>query len=121
MNTLVNNVSKQQLFVFLANGGLDTENYEQFSEGWLDDDPNPITPELYEALKQADLKPILNGSEMSEDHLGGDDLVAVADDVLAAIKEGYEIVTWYGPKSEALVAGIKDRVVGRARHELKVN
>ena len=50
---------------------------------------------------------------MSENHPGGDDLVAAVDDVLAAIEDGYRIVTWYGPEDGSphrrLPAGLPDR------------
>jgi len=43
---------------------------------------------------------------MSECGLGGDNVVEIVDTVLQAIKDGYEIFTWYGPNSEALVIGL---------------
>lgn len=44
---------------------------------------------------------------MSEHHLGGDDVISMIDSVLEAVKDGYVVVTWYGPNTEALVAGIR--------------
>ena len=46
---------------------------------------------------------------MSENHLGGDHLVSIADDVLDALNEGYRIITWYGPKTQALVVGYRPK------------
>ena len=36
---------------------------------------------------------------------GAYDIAVLADDVLAAVKDGYAVATWYGPDSEALVVG----------------
>ena len=44
---------------------------------------------------------------MSENRLGGDDMVELAAEVISAIEEGWKVVTWYGPDTEVLVAGIE--------------
>jgi hypothetical protein len=96
------NVTKLQLHSFLEWHGPEVD-YDSFSddcESWLD-------RATFDALKTCDLKPIVAGSELSEDHLGGDDMVQVAYDVLEAIKDGYAVVTWYGHDCEALVCGYR--------------
>lgn len=42
---------------------------------------------------------------MSELHLGGDDLVDLADKIVDAVKFGLEIFTWYGPETEVVICG----------------
>lgn len=96
-------VTTRQLWYYLNNGGKEFE---------LPDDPDdcedcPFYQETLHALHKCDLKNILAGQYMSEERLGGDDLCGMADDVVAAIKEGYEIISWYGDDAEALVAGYK--------------
>jgi hypothetical protein len=81
--------------------------YEEFVGNSADPDEITLDETTFNILRSCDLKAIIAGSEMSENHLGGDDLVSVADDLLAAIKEGYAITTWYGAASEALVAGYR--------------
>ena len=54
-----------------------------------------------------DWKVILCDFCMSENHLGGDDMIFVVDSVLEAIKDGYHIHTWYGDNAEVLIFGMK--------------
>jgi hypothetical protein len=51
------------------------------------------------------MRPILIDQHVSENHLGGDVVVGVVDEVLAAQREDYQNVTWYGPNAEVLIAG----------------
>jgi hypothetical protein len=97
-------VTKHQLFQFAAYG--EEETHQVFLE-FVSDVKRPLARAKFEALKKCDLKRIVAGSEMSENHLGGDNLVDVADGVLAAVAEGYAICTWYGPKTEAMVVGYR--------------
>ena len=61
-----------------------------------------------EAVKKLDIKQICVDFSMSENHLGGDNLVDCVDTVLAAQKEGYRIVTWYnGPDTDVLILGFR--------------
>lgn len=71
----------------------------------------PCSKAAFEAMKKLDLCEIISGTEMSENHLGGDDLVDVAHQTVQAIKSGYEVVTWYGDESEALVLGYRESEV----------
>lgn len=74
----------------------------------LHEDEHPGLPEaLYYELQKLDIKQFVADSAMSENHIGGDNVVSIVDEVLAAIKEGYEIITWYGPNTEALVIGVR--------------
>jgi hypothetical protein len=100
-------VTKLQIWEFLNNSGIEYATYEEFVGNSGDPDEITLDEATFNVLKSCDLKTIIAGSEMSEDHLGGDDLVSVADDVLAVIKEGYAVTTWYGHNSEALVAGYR--------------
>lgn len=80
--------------------------------GYLEDCEDPtLTKKEFLHLTKCDLKCVLASSEMSENHLGGDDLCAMASDVLATVKEGFEVMVWYGPKSEALVVGYRPNQV----------
>lgn len=103
-------VTPEQVYAFLDKGGTETEvDFESFcAEFDPDDEENsPLDEKTFDALKSVELRRILHGSEMSENHLGGDDLVALASETVTAVKEGYEVCTWYGPKSEALVVGYR--------------
>lgn len=108
-------VTAKQLYVFLANGGYPTPQdadglltFAEFVEGWVGDgDEMPFDQTTYDALQKCDLKNICAAWEMSENHLGGDDMVSLAAETAAAMREGYEIFTWYGPESEALVVGYR--------------
>ena len=75
---------------------------------------NGVTAEVFEELKRLNedttnqpIRLVIADQHMSENHPGGDDMVAAVDDVLAAIKDGYRIVTWYGPETEVLIAGYR--------------
>ena len=98
-------VTKRQIWEYLSNGGPDYDSFGAFREQATDE--LSIDQAAFEALKGCDLRQIVADSEMSECHLGGDDLVSMADDVLAAVKDGYAVATWYGPDSEALVVGYR--------------
>lgn len=91
-------VTKAQLHNYLVNGG---EDYNASND-------NPLPALLVGQLKDCDISDIVSGQEMSEDRLGGDDLVCVADKVVDDLLEGYQIVTWYGENAEALVAGYRE-------------
>lgn len=98
-------VTRRQLHAYLANAGPELSYLdfcEEFEEGEV-----PIDAATHSKLRACELKKIVADSEMSEHHLGGDHLVSLADEVVAAIKDGYTIATWYGDKAEALVVGYK--------------
>lgn len=99
-------ISKQQVYHFLDKGGPDADDFRSFLAEF-DDEECPLDEGQFNDLKAADLNNILVGSEMSENHLGGDDLISLADDVISAAEDGYKVYTWYGPESEALVFGLK--------------
>ena len=100
-------VTKLQIWEFLNNSSSEYATYEEFVGNSADPDEITLDEATFNILRSCDLKTIIAGSEMSENHLGGDDLVAVADDVVAAVRDGYAITTWYGRKTEALVAGYR--------------
>ena len=50
---------------------------------------------------------IVHDFSMSENHIGGDDLVSIVQDVLKFERKGFKIYTWYGSSTEALIVGIK--------------
>jgi len=64
-------------------------------------------PDANPTLQATDLKEIIADEDMSTQNLGGDDMVSLANDILAAIAEGYTILTWYGDNAEALVVGYR--------------
>jgi hypothetical protein len=74
---------------------------------FLSDETDDLDPSLVDALRGCDIKRIIADFGMSEHHLGGDDVIGIVDGTLAAVVEGYTVVTWYGDKTEALVAGIR--------------
>src|SRR5262245_36587221 len=100
-------ITRLQPRQFLSNGGFEYATFEDFVDNAIEPDEITLNEAVFNLLKAADLKNILAGSEMSENHLGGDDLVSLVDEVLAAQKDGYVVVTWYGHHTEALVVGYK--------------
>lgn len=101
-------INKAQLHQFLENGE-DCEKYEAFREEVADMNGEKVLLDetTFAGLKNCEFRKIVAGSHLSENHLGGDDLVAVADDVLRAIEDHYQIVTWYGQETQALIAGYR--------------
>lgn len=69
--------------------------------------PLELTQTEFYALQAMDIKKIVAETGMSENHIGGDDVISIVDETIAAIKEGYEIITWYGPKTQALIVGVR--------------
>jgi hypothetical protein len=106
-------VSKAQVHQFLENGE-ECEKYEDFREQVTDLNGEEVLIDeaAFAGLKNCDFRKIVAGSHLSENHLGGDDLIAVADDVLRAVEDHYQIVTWYGQETQALIAGYrKDQLI----------
>lgn len=98
-------IDKTQLFTFLE---CEADSYDDYKAMLADyERPLTLTDEQWQYLKGCTFKTIVHGTEMSEDHLGGDDMVGVADDVLIALKEGFQICTWYGSDAEAMVVGYR--------------
>jgi hypothetical protein len=87
------NVTRLQLWEFLSNAGAEYATFEDFVDSAVDADEISFNKATFDILKAADLKNILAGSEMSENHLGGDDLVSLVNDILAAQQDGYVVVT----------------------------
>lgn len=103
-------VTRHQLWTCLDN---QEGTYKQFLD-CCDGKTNGVTKKLFDELAsllqdevRRPIRPIVADQHMSENHPGGDTIVGVVDDVLATIKDGYQIITWYGPDAETLVAGYK--------------
>jgi len=103
-------ITPPQLWAFLSH---QCDNYDDYEQEAIDDAKETLlTPEQFAYLKQQDLKPIMADQYVSECHPGGDDLVGVVDEVLAAQRDGYQIVAWYGPNAEVLIAGYRGAQIG---------
>lgn len=61
----------------------------------------------FEFLCNHDWKVVVHDFSMSENHIGGDDVISFVDATIEAIKEGYQVHTWYGDDGEVLILGIK--------------
>jgi len=83
---------------------------------WLEDvDIKPPTKELLRSIEEIkdDIKVIVHGQEMSENHLGGNDIINYFDEALKAIRDGFvHVYTEYGELSEATVLCSKTRFHG---------
>ncbi len=100
-------VDKAQLHSFFY---LESESYAEYAEPYTEDDETPpLTEADWQYLKGCVFKSITADKDMSENHPGGDDIVGAVDEVLEAIKEGYQICTWYGPWAEALILGYSNK------------
>jgi len=87
------------------------ENLTEVWTGWDDEDPLPDFDEvkkMYNIWQEHDVKIIIADSNMSEHHLGGDDIVSNIDAVLDAIMEGYSIATDYDA-GDVLVIGFRPK------------
>lgn len=102
-------VSHAQLNAFLDAKSCcgDADYADYLAETDMNGENGLLSRDDWNALLTMDLKEVLRAQEMSADHIGGDDVIGVVDDTLAAVKEGYEITTWYGPKTEAMVIGYR--------------
>ncbi len=80
------------------------EMFESYQEEIEED---LISKEDFLGLAHCDIEQICVGQGMSENHLGGDDLVEIADEVRDAIEDGYKVFTWYGPETEVLIIGYR--------------
>ena len=61
------------------------------------------------------LKIIVCDCSMSEHHLGGDNIIDIARQILNAQNEGYQIHTWYGNDTEVLIIGLKAQILVQKR------
>ncbi len=59
------------------------------------------------AVASCDIKAICVDWEMSENHIGGDDIVAIATALREAILTGYRVFISYGPNTEVLIVGYR--------------
>jgi hypothetical protein len=98
-------ITLPQLWSLLRYQSDDYASYQADSEGEAPE--TRLTAEQFAYLKTQDVRPILVDQCAGENHLGGDDLVSLVDDVLAAQRDGYQILTWYGPDAEVLIAGVR--------------
>lgn len=97
-------ITPEQLYQFLQAKNLGAETYEEaINEGIKN-----VNQETFDYLSTQDIDHICVSWAMSEGHLGGGDMVELAIDVISSIEDGYKVVTWYGPDTEVLIAGIKD-------------
>ena len=108
-------VTNQQDWEFLVNGG---EAYEAFDAYLNDFGPvyeTQLDERTFSALKDVVqrkcLQPIMADQYASENRHGGDDLVALADNVVKAMTSGLAVVTWYGDDAECLIAAYDRRVL----------
>lgn len=88
-------------------GPMLTISYAKLYEVLSGDDPESVDQASMDAVNALDLKAIVVDFSMSENHIGGDDVVSIVDQVLEAQTEGYRIATWYGPDAEVLVIGYR--------------
>lgn len=110
-------LSYEDLWNFLdATGPNDATTYAEYMAQIVDiegdeDAAPPLDPDEYAAIKKAvadnELVVICQGQEMSCDRPGGDDILSYIDETVRVAKLGLEIVTWYGPQTQALAFGVK--------------
>lgn len=98
-------ISAKQLWLFCSNP---EETYAAFS-GCLDayDFDGYIDEATWARLRQLDLDIICASMGMSENHPGGDEILAFIDATAGAAEKGYKVFTWYGHGTEALAVGYR--------------
>ena len=96
-------VTPKQLWQFCS---YEEDAYTSFASITEDEDTF-LTEELWATLKSLDLRVVVASWEMSENHLGGNDI----NDMLISCSEtaarGYAIFNWYGDGSEVLCVGYR--------------
>lgn len=102
--------TKAQLYEFLSNQE-QTENgtYEEYLESTSKEEEEVLTAKEFEALKVLDFKVICCDFGMSENHIGGDDIVSFVDKTLDVCRDNvntHNVVTWYGDDTEVLIVGV---------------
>lgn len=97
-------VTPNQLWVF-CHYYSDGQSYDDFMEEA--DCCDGITSDLFEQLKEIDLKVAVSGQEMSEGHFGGDDILDFIAKSLKLVENGYKPFLWYGDGAEVLVVGYR--------------
>jgi hypothetical protein len=65
------------------------------------------------------LRRLLGEGDLEQRHIGGDDVVSIVNQVLQAVADGYKIVTWYGPKTDVLIAGYREHEISFSKHASK--
>lgn len=98
-------ITPPQLWSFLHHPSDDYARYQADSTGEAPE--TLLTEEQFAYLRRQDVKPIMVDQHASETHPGGEAFVSVADGVVAAQRDGYRVVAWYGPDDEVLIAGIR--------------
>jgi len=71
-----------------------------------EDHASRLSREQFEAVRAAAPEEIVCSIEMSAADLGGDVLVQVARRVAEAVRGGADLITWYGPDTEVMVAAV---------------
>lgn len=90
------------------------DDYEVYANDFDDDlvddvgEPQrPISAEDYAALQTCDLFDIVSSQSMSDERLGGDDVLEYISDTIRAKDAGYHIHLWYGSDCETLAIGYR--------------
>ena len=75
----------------------------------------PLTEALFIALRDAKrdgaLVEILVDQGFSETHPGGDTVIGIVEDTIEAKNNGMSIATWYGPRTECLIAAYDEDTI----------
>jgi hypothetical protein len=82
-------ISKQELWNFFADTGDESAKTRK-----------------YMAIHKNQFRVVCADFSMSENHIGGDDVIKIVNDTIKAINEKLKVVTWYGPELEVLIIGI---------------
>ena len=101
-------ITKADLYHYLQAQSLDCETREDYAEGY----DGKISQEAWDYLATKKHKAICVSWAMSDDHVVDHDMVSLAEDVIEATQGWQTVVTWYGPDSEVLVAGIHGCIGG---------
>jgi hypothetical protein len=98
-------ITPPQLWSFLRHPSDGYASYQADSAGEAPE--TLLSAEQFTYLATQDVKPIMVDQYASESHPGGEAFVSVVEGVLAAQHEGYQVITWYGPDAEVLIAGFR--------------
>lgn len=80
----------------------------------LVDRPEGVTKEMmkvaFKWLRSAagNVRVIVHDFCMSENRIGGDDVIDYVEAAVKAERDGFAVETWYGPGGEVLIIGIKN-------------
>lgn len=82
------------------------EDYNDNDGEWIDETiPKDVAEFLFDNIDS--FEEVVVNFGMSEQHIGGDDIIAFVDKVIEMRSRNFDIITWYGPDTEVLILAVR--------------